>query len=85
MARDLGRVRGGYLPPGAEKEWPANSGWRQEITEIADTERAKAYVFPRYSFVFFRSAQGQRARRLRTVAACGVECKHQTSQPAPRP
>ena len=43
--RDHSRVRGGYLPPGAEKGWPANSGWRQENTEIADTERAIANLF----------------------------------------
>ena len=42
---DLSRVRGVYLPPGVEKGWPANSGWRQENTEIADTERAMANVF----------------------------------------
>ena len=58
VARDLGRVRGGYLPPGAEKEWPANSGWRQEITEIADTERAKAYVFARSSFFVLLRGRG---------------------------
>ena len=54
--RDRSRVRGGYLPPGAEKGWPANKGRRQEDTGIADTERVNAeYLLE----LVPRSAQGK--------------------------
>ena len=82
MARDLGRVRGGYLPPGAEKGWPANSGWRQEITEIADTERAKAYVFAGSSFSFCSGAEGPTAPHSGRLWG-GVQTPDEPAGPSP--
>ena len=81
VARDLGRVRGGYLPPGAEKGWPANNGGKK-LRKLQTQNGRRLTCLLDLVFSFCSGAEGPTAPHSGRLWG-GVQAPDEPAGPSP--